>query len=329
MKVYLLKRVALAIAAFFFLATIMFIMFRILPGDPTMTVLSPALSPEVQKELKHRFGLDRPIIEQYFTYMKKMFMGDFGISFQHGIKANTIIAEKFWNTIFLMVPSLFLAYLLGIIVGAYIGWKRDSKIEVTVTVASIVFRSGPIFWVAIIFILLFAVKVPLFPAGHMRTPGYIAQGIFETFFSIDFLYHLILPMSCMAIYNGCYPLLIMRTSMLEVMGEDFIELSKAKGLSESRVIFRHAMRTFALAYCHLRFPVRSLRGGWKRLGGNCLFLAWSWQVDGQFRAQFRLSVGSGVVSFNRCSWYSGKLFGGYALWNFGPKDQVSIGHRNL
>lgn len=246
MRVYILKRLALAVTTVLFLATIIFILFRMLPGDPTMTVLSPALSPDVQKELRHRFGLDKPITEQYFIYVKNLVRGELGTSFQHGIKAYDIIAERFWNTMFLMVPSLFLAYLFGIIIGAYIAWKRDTKTEISVIVGSIVMRSGPIFWVAIIFIYLFAVKMRLFPTGHMRTPGYTATGMFETFFSTDFLYHLLLPMLCMAIYYGCYPLLIMRTSMLEVLGEDFIDLSKAKGLSELRVIFKHAMRTSLL-----------------------------------------------------------------------------------
>jgi len=246
MRVYILKRLALAVTTVLFLATIIFILFRMLPGDPTMTVLSPALSPDVQKELRHRFGLDKPITEQYFIYVKNLVRGELGTSFQHGIKAYDIIAERFWNTMFLMVPSLFLAYLFGIIIGAYIAWKRDTKTEISVIVGSIVMRSGPIFWVAIIFIYVFAVKMRLFPTGHMRTPGYTATGMFETFFSTDFLYHLLLPMLCMAIYYGCYPLLIMRTSMLEVLGEDFIDLSKAKGLSELRVIFKHAMRTSLL-----------------------------------------------------------------------------------
>ncbi len=246
MKVYLLKRLGLAIITVFFLATILFVLFRMVPGDPTMTVISPALSPEIQQEMRHRFGLDRPIIEQYLIYMKKMIIGDFGISFQHGIRVSSIIGERFWNTIFLMIPSLVLAYLLGIVIGAYIAWRRGSKTEVAVTVGSIVFRSAPIFWLAIVFIVVFAVNLRLFPAGHIRTPGYVAQGTFDTFFSLDFLNHLILPMSCMALYYGCYPLLIMRTSMLEVLGEDFIDLAKAKGLSELRVIFGHAMRASLL-----------------------------------------------------------------------------------
>jgi peptide/nickel transport system permease protein len=272
MRIYLLKRVVLAILTILFLATILFILFRMLPGDPTMTVLSPALSPEVQQEMRHRFGLDRPMIEQYFIYIKKTFSGDFGISFQHGIKVSVIIAERFWNTIFLTVPSLFLAYLLGIIIGAYIAWRRGSKTEVAIIVGSIVFRSAPIFWMAMIFILVFATYLHLFPGAHMRTPGYIGVGTFDTFFSIDFLNHLILPMSCSAIYYGCYPLLIMRTSMLEVLGEDFIDLAKAKGLSELRVIFKHAMRTSLL-------PIAtsvSLLGAYAMAGSVLVETVFSW-----------------------------------------------------
>ena len=246
MKTYLLQRLALALLTVLFLASLMFVLFRMLPGDPTMTVLSPALDADVQEELRRRFGLDRPLAEQYLIYMTRMLRGDFGLSFQTGVSTVTIISEKLWNTLFLMVPSLVLAYLLGIFAGAYIAWKRGTRLETAVTLGAIVLRSGPVFWVAILFVFAFAVKLPLFPTGHMRTPGSVAGGPLETFLSLDFLYHLILPMTCMALYYGSYPLLIMRTSMLENLGEDFIDLSRAKGLSERKVVFKHAMRTSLL-----------------------------------------------------------------------------------
>jgi peptide/nickel transport system permease protein len=204
--------------------------------------------------------------------MKNLLFMNFGISFQHGIKVHNIIAEKLWNTLFLMVPSLILAFLFGIVVGAFIAWKRDSKTEISVIVGSIVFRSGPIFWVAMIIIYLFAMKIPLFPPGYMRTPGYVGEGTFATFFSIDFLYHLTLPMLTMAIYYGCYPLLVMRTSMLEVMGEDFIDLCKAKGLSERRVIYKHAMRNSLLPMA----STVSLLGAYAVAGSVVVETVFSW-----------------------------------------------------
>jgi len=272
MRRYLVNRLGLAALTVLFLASLMFILFRMLPGDPTMTVLSPALDREVQEELRRKFGLDRPLIEQYVIYMKSTLLGDFGVSFQHRVSAVTVIAERLWNTLALMVPSLVLAYLIGVLVGAYIAWKRGTKLEEVVTVGAMAFRSGPIFWVPMLFVFAFSVKVPLFPSGHMRTPGYVAEGILATFFSLDFLLHLTLPMTCMAIYYGCYPLLIMRTSMLEVLGEDFIDLAKAKGLSELKVVFKHAMRASLL-------PIAtsvSLLGAYSVAGSVLVEMVFSW-----------------------------------------------------
>jgi len=276
-----LQRLAMAACTLFFLATVLFVLFRMLPGDPTMTVLSSALDPEVQKEMRHRFGLDRPLLEQYGIYMKNLVMGEFGVSFQHGVKAYDIIAEKFWNTILLMLPSLCLAFLLGILVGSYVAWKRGSLLEKGVVTGSVVFRSAPEFWVAIVFIFVFAVQLDIFPSGHMRTPGYKSTGTIEVYLSLDFLYHLALPMLMMALYYCCYPLLVMRTAMLEVMGEDFIELCQAKGLSQRRVIFKHAMRASLL-------PIAtsvSLLGAYATAGSVLIETVFSWPGLGRLMVQ--------------------------------------------
>ena len=129
MRIYVLKRLILAVFTLYFLATVLFILFRMLPGDPTMTVLSSALDPDVIKEMRHRFGLDRPLLEQYLIYLKNLATGEFGVSFQHGVKAFDIVAEKFWNTIFLMIPAFILVFFLGITLGSYVAWKRGSIVE--------------------------------------------------------------------------------------------------------------------------------------------------------------------------------------------------------
>ena len=246
MRIYLAQRLLLAALTTLVLASLMFVLFRLLPGDPSMTVLSPALDPRVQQDLRQRFGLDRPLAEQYVVYMAQLLRGDLGVSFQSGAPVSRVILERLPSTLFLMVPALLLAYALGISVGAYLAWKRGSRLDLLVTAGSILFRSAPIFWVAILFILAFAVKIPLFPTGHMRTPGQEAEGLWETYVSLDYLHHLVLPLTCMAIYYGCYPLLVMRTAMLEVLGEDFIEHCRARGLSERRVLYCHALRASLL-----------------------------------------------------------------------------------
>jgi peptide/nickel transport system permease protein len=146
---------------------------------------------------------------------------------------------------------------------------------------AMVFRSAPIFWLSIIFISVFAVRLGLVPSGHMLTPGTKPAGFFATFFTVDFLRHLILPMVVMAIYYGCYPLLVMRTSMLEVLGEDFIDLCRAKGLSERRIIFRHALRASLL-------PIAtsvSLLGAYVVAGSVLVETVFSWPGLGRLMVQ--------------------------------------------
>lgn len=280
-RIYFLKRLALAAATIFFLATVMFALFRLLPGDPTLTVLSPALSPEVQADLRQRFGLDRPILEQYARYVANLLLGNFGVSFHQGVPVSQLLGQRLVNTIALMLPSLVLAYALGIVAGAYIAWRRGSLLETATTTTAVVFRSAPIFWISIIFISVFSVRLGIFPSGHMRTPGTEPGGILATFFHVDFLYHLALPTLVMAVYYGCYPLLVMRASMLEVLGEDFIDLCKAKGLSERRVIFTHALRASLL-------PIAtsvSLLGAYVVAGSVLVETVFSWPGLGRLMVQ--------------------------------------------
>jgi peptide/nickel transport system permease protein len=280
-RVYFLKRLALAAATIFFLATVMFALFRLLPGDPTLTVLSPALAPEVQAELRQRFGLDRPILEQYARYVGNLLAGNFGVSFHQGVPVSRLLGPRLVNTVALMLPSLVLAYAIGIAVGAYIAWRRGSVLETATATSAVVFRSAPIFWVAIIFISVFSVRLGVFPSGHMRTPGTEPGGVLATFLSADFLHHLALPAAVMAVYYGCYPLLVMRASMLEVLGEDFIDLCKAKGLGERRIIFTHALRASLL-------PVAtsvSLLGAYVVAGSVLVETVFSWPGLGRLMVQ--------------------------------------------
>ncbi len=278
---YFLRRLGLSLLTIFFLASVMFALFRLLPGDPTMTVISPALSPEVQEEVKRRFGLDQPILVQYGDYLWSLVTLDFGVSFNRGIDVTRVLGPALANTIVLMLPSLVLAYVLGVGLGALAAWKRNSRFDRTLTAVAMIFRSAPIFWICIIFIAFFAVRLDLFPTGHMRTPGTPPSSLLSTYFSLDFLHHLLLPMIVMAVYYGCYPLLVMRTAMLEVLGDDFIDLSKAKGLSERRIVFGHALRASLL-------PIAtsvSLLGAYVVAGSVLVETVFSWPGLGRLMVQ--------------------------------------------
>jgi peptide/nickel transport system permease protein len=270
---YIVKRVLFMILTFYVLATLMFFLFRMLPGDPTMTVISAALNPKAQEEMKRQFGLDKPVHEQYLVYLKNIALVDFGYSFQHTRKVSDMISGRMLNTVLLILPSMIAAYALGIFLGALVAWKRGGKLEIGTVIASTAFQSAPVFWLGMLAIFVFSVHLDIFPIGHIVSPGsHHGKSPLAVYFSLDFLHHLALPFIVNTLYNLCFPLLLMRSSMLETFGEDFIELCKLKGLRERRIIYKHAMRNSFL-------PIATtipLILGWAVAGSVVIETVFSW-----------------------------------------------------
>jgi peptide/nickel transport system permease protein len=272
MKKYIIQRIVFMIFTLFTLATLMFFMFRLLPGDPTMTVVSPALNPETQEAMRRQFGLDKPLYEQYIVYLKNTVRLDFGFSFQHSRRVSEMISGRMSNTLVLMLTGLILSYLVGILLGAFIAWKRGGKLEIAVVIISTAFQSAPIFWLGMLALQLLSVKLALFPIGHIVTPGVHRTSSLSMYLSLDFLHHLALPLIVTTLYHTCFPLLTMRSSMLEVFGEDFIELCKMKGLSAKKIMYNHAMRNSLL-------PIATtipLIAGWAVAGSVVIETVFSW-----------------------------------------------------
>jgi len=221
-------------------------MFRVVPGDPLSMYIDAGLGEEATEVLLQQYGLDKPILEQYIIYVKKVLRGDFGISFQYGKPAINVIGERFWNTFLLMITSLFIAFFIGIVGGVFLAWKRETLIDSLGTTIILIVRSAPVFWTGMIFLSLFAFRLKILPLGGMNTPGTYFPNQLVKFFSIDFLRHLILPALTAGIYSAATPLLVMRTSILEVIKEDFIELARARGIKENQILFKHVMRNALL-----------------------------------------------------------------------------------
>lgn len=246
MRKFILSRLVQMFITLLAVITMTFILFRLMPGDPTATLVDPTFTAEDVKRVREIFGLDRPIYEQYFIYMKNLLRWELGISFFYKLPVSVIIIEKFYNSLILMLSSFILAYGIGIIMGVFMAWKRKTKMEAAGMIISLFFRCVPVFWFGMVAIIIFSYKLNWFPYAGMRSAGYVANNFFEKFFCIDFLKHLILPTIVSALYYQALPLLLMRNTMLEVMGEDFIELARAKGLKESEVMFKHVARNALL-----------------------------------------------------------------------------------
>jgi peptide/nickel transport system permease protein len=246
MKAYIIRRLIQLVITLFVLTTILFFMFRLLPGDPLTMYLDAALPVESQEMVLKQFGLDQPLSYQYLVYMKNIFKGEFGRSFYYRTPVSEIMGERLISTILLMGVSILLAFVMGVVIGTIMAWKRGTKFEIAGLVTGLTFKSAPEFWTSLMALLVFSYTLGWFPIGGMHTPGQEFTSVASKYFNLDFLHHLILPSLVASIFYMATPMLIMRNSMLEVMTEDFVEMARAKGLKERTVMFRHAMRNAML-----------------------------------------------------------------------------------
>jgi len=246
MRGYILGRAVQILLTLWVILTLLFFLFRLGLPDPTLALISEGLSPEDRMLVAERFGLGRPLWQQYFIYLRNVMSGELGTSFHYKAPVAGIVGEKFLNTMVLMLPAILVAYGIGQLLGVLLAWKRGTRLEFTGVSLGLIFRSAPMFWTGMLFIMVFGISLGWFPTSGMRTLPYEATGFLDKIFTLDFLRHLFLPMLVIALYYAGLPMLIMRNTMLEVMGEDFIEFCKARGLSMRRIMYRHAARNALL-----------------------------------------------------------------------------------
>jgi len=216
------------------------------PGGPSVLYAEPGLRPEDIQRLIEHYGLDKPLYVQYVVFLKGMFSGDFGRSFQYKVPALEVLGYRMWNTLILAGVSFVFAYSFGITMGVLLTRFRGKIVDRVIMVSSFVVRSTPTFWVAMVFIMFFSFTLWWFPHAGMHEPGFIAGDFFHNYFSIDFLRHLFLPVLVDFVYFFSFPMLILRNTMLQIQGDDFVELARAKGLSTNQVLFKHVMRNALL-----------------------------------------------------------------------------------
>lgn len=226
--------------------TILFLLFRLMPGNPMAAYIDPTFTAEQQEALMAQFGLDKPLWSQYFTYLGNLLQGEMGYSFRY----RTPVSERIWallpNTLILTFSSLIVAYVFGILAGAWLAWRRGAAVEKFSLTAVLTTRAMPEFWLGMVLLAIFSFWLGWFPAGGTRSPGVTYDGFWQFYTSADFLAHLALPAATLAIYSQGLPLLLMRSNMLDVMKEDFVTMARVKGLSKWTVVVKHAARNALL-----------------------------------------------------------------------------------
>ena len=223
-----------------------FLLFRLMPGDPTLNFLSPTFNDETRAALLKGFGLDKPLWEQYLIYLGKLLHGDFGRSFLQDAPVSDVLWAALPNTIILTLVSLCLAYAFGIVAGAFLAFRRGAVTEAIAIPSALATRAAPEFWLGMLVLALFAFQLGWFPTGGAVSPGATLGSLGARLLSADFWWHLCLPALTLTLFLQGLPLLLMRATMLEVMNDEFIVMARMKGLSRWSIVMRHAARNALL-----------------------------------------------------------------------------------
>lgn len=223
---YILKRIGLAILTVWVVITVTFFVMHAVPGGPFLSEKSP--SPAVQAALEAKYGLDKPLFEQYTTYLKDILHLDFGPSIkQRGQQVSTIIMDGMKVSVKLGVIAAGCALACGVVLGAVAALRRNKIIDRIIMVVTTAFVSMPSFIMGSLLLVVFVVKLQLLPGNGSAQSGPAG---------------LVLPIITLALYPMAYITRLTRSSMLDVLGQDYIRTARAKGVSGRRIIFGHALK---------------------------------------------------------------------------------------
>jgi peptide/nickel transport system permease protein len=252
---YLARKVLHALATLVFVLAFNFVLFRAV-GDPVrlLTRSSVHLDPQEQAQLREEFGIDDPLPQQFVNYLGDTLRGEFGYSFISGRPVMDSVAERMWPTLLLVGTATLLSTLLGILIGIKGAWRRGSAFDTGSLFGSLTLYSMPEGWLGMILLITFAGTYGWFPAGGIESTDELT-GFAHV---LDVAKHLVLPCLTLTLgYIGEFAI-IMRSSLLEVMGEDFVQTARAKGVRDRDVRRRHAvpnalLPTFTLAFYSVGF----------------------------------------------------------------------------
>lgn len=245
---YLGGKVLGSLGSLFFMLVVSFFLFRVLPGDPARTLgRGRFTTPEQMEAFNQTHGLDQPLIQQFMTFLTNTLSGDLGISVKYNVPVSELIVDRMWPTILLVGTSTILATLIGVWLGVNQAWKRGGRFDQLTSGGSLTLYSMPEWWLGLMLIAVFAVgwgPIPgIFPTGGLHSTG-VDPSSPEGW--LDTAWHLALPVITLTLaYLADYSL-IMRSSLLDELGEDYLTTARAKGLRDISVRNRHAVRNALL-----------------------------------------------------------------------------------
>jgi peptide/nickel transport system permease protein len=241
MLIYILRRLLQTVPLLFFISALIFLLLYSMPGDPIYRMLEgiPNLRPQDYERLRKLYGLDDPVHIQYWKWLWQLVQLNPGYSREYGQPVIDIIVPALKNTLILTVTAVVIGKSLAIVLGIISAVRQYSIADYLLTSLTFVAYSVPAFWLALMMIIVFAVKLGWLPTSGIANPDFI-PGSWEA--TLDWIKHLILPVTVLAISEIIQVQRFMRSSLLEVLRQDYLTTARAKGLSEKAVIGRHALK---------------------------------------------------------------------------------------
>ena len=236
---YVIRRILQAIPLLFLVSIFMFLLIHLLPGGPEQVIFNPHLSPAGRAALRARFGLDNPLPIQYLKWLGNALTGNFGFSFANNLQVGDILKQRFPATLELFSLALLLALVVAILLGVISAMRQGTATDYALTSLSYFGICMPIFLLGLFAQDIFGVALHWLPTSGTQTLGYTLDP-FNSF--IDRLEHIILPMLVLAISFIAGWSRYMRSSMIEVVKQDYMRTARAKGVSTSSLMIRHALR---------------------------------------------------------------------------------------
>ena len=258
---YILRRLIQAIPVLLGIAIVNFLLLQLAPGDAADVLAgeSGSATPEYMELLRKNFGLDKSIPEQLLIYIKNLFLFDLGFSFRHNMEVLEIILDRLGATLLLMTTTLFLSVGVGILLGLFAAMRVNHWQDSLISILAIISYATPLFWVGLMLMVIFSINLDWFPATGMEDIIKFYTG-WERL--LDIAHHLILPSITLSLFYLALYTRLMRASVLEQHGMDYVVTARAKGASENRITFKHVLKNAILPVITMAgFQVGALLGG--------------------------------------------------------------------
>jgi peptide/nickel transport system permease protein len=242
---FIIKRLLQGIPIILAIVIINFFLLNMADGDAVDVLAGEAGSatPEYMAELRAKFGLDQPLPVQLMVYLKNVVMLDLGYSFRHDMPVSELIVDRFWPTALLMVSTIILAVGFGILLGLLAAMRLNTWKDAVITVFALITYATPLFWVGLMMIVVFSLNLGWFPTSGMENVAAFYEGWDRV---KDIAMHLVLPTITLSLFYLALYTRMMRASMLEQYGQDYVITARAKGLTERRITFVHVLRNALL-----------------------------------------------------------------------------------